>query len=156
MAASQAEILNGLSSEEAASLMALAVRISVPKGGVLFPLGEYADRVFVVESGCISLTLPMQIRGNLEDVMIEERMAGETVGWSGLIPPHRFTLKASAPSEASLLALPRVALLEHFAANPAVAARVTRNIAAVIGHRLQVFQAMWLREMQRTIDVRYA
>jgi hypothetical protein len=33
---------------------------------------------------------------------------------------------------------------------------VTRNLAAVIGQRLQVFQAMWLREMQRVIDTRSA
>jgi hypothetical protein len=29
---------------------------------------------------------------------------------------------------------------------------VSLNLAAVIGERLQLFQAMWLREMQRTVE----
>jgi hypothetical protein len=28
------------------------------------------------------------------------------------------------------------------------------NLASVIGQRLQVFQAMWLREMQRVVELR--
>ena len=31
--------------------------------------------------------------------------------------------------------------------------QVALNLASVIGQRLQVFQAMWLREMQRAVDV---
>ena len=30
------------------------------------------------------------------------------------------------------------------------------NLAAVIGERLQLFQTMWLREMQRTVELRCA
>ena len=47
--------------------------------------------------------------------------------------------------ETELLARPRVALLAHFDANPAVGLEVTRNVATVPD---QVFQARWLREMQ--------
>ncbi len=31
-----------------------------------------------------------------------------------------------------------------------------REFASVVGQRLQVFQAMWLREMQRVVSVRCA
>ena len=31
---------------------------------------------------------------------------------------------------------------------------VMRNLASVVGQRLQVFQAMWLREMQRFVETR--
>ena len=74
------------------------------------------------------------------------------VGWSGLVPPHRYTLNASAPLVTELLALPRAALLAHFAACPAVGYVVCRNLAGIVGQRLQVLQAMWLREMQRSLD----
>jgi CRP/FNR family cyclic AMP-dependent transcriptional regulator len=152
----QTDLLRGLSEDEAARLMAIGVPITVPTGGVLFRLGEAAERVYQVVHGRITLTLPMQIRGSQEDVLIEERLAGETVGWSGLIPPHRFTLKASAAVESQIVAFPRAALLEHFGAHPDIAYTVTRNVAAVIGHRLQVFQTMWLREMQRAVETRYS
>lgn len=152
----QTDLLKGLTEDEAARVMGLGTTIPLAAGEVLFRLGEPAERMFLVRSGRIHLSLPVAIRGQDEDVLIEERMAGETVGWSGLIPPHRFTLKAVAPVATELVALPRVALLEHFAANPTVAYTVTRNVGAVIGHRLQVFQTMWTREMQRAVELRYS
>jgi CRP/FNR family cyclic AMP-dependent transcriptional regulator len=150
------DLLNGLSEPEAARVAALGVTISTPAGHVLFNLGEPADTVYLVMKGRISLTLPMQIRGGEQDVLVEERLAGETLGWSGLIPPHRFTLKASASVESELLAFPRPALLEYFDEHPTVGYTVSRNVASVIGHRLEVFQTMWLREMQRVIELRYS
>jgi hypothetical protein len=64
-------------------------------------------------------------------------------------------LKATAMVATELTAFPRRALLEHFAANPAVAFIVMRNVGSVIGHRLQVFQTMWTREMQRSVEHKY-
>ena len=85
-------------------------------------------------------------------MVFEERTSGQTVGWSALIPPHKFTLAATAPLETEVIALPREELHKHFAANPTVGHRITLNLAIVIGHRLQLFQAMWQREMQRTVE----
>ena len=51
---------------------------------------------------------------------MEERVPGQTVGWSALIPPYRFTLTATAPLETEVIALSREALRAHFAADPAV------------------------------------
>ena len=53
-----------------------------------------------------------------------------------------------------MLAIPRVALLQYFDAHPDVGYIVTQNVAEVMGRRLQVFQAMWLREMQRVVELR--
>jgi CRP-like cAMP-binding protein len=98
----------------------------------------------------------MRVRDRDEDILIEERTAGQTLGWSALIPPNRFTLTATALVQTEVIALPRTALLEHFARTPEVGYAVTRNVAAVVGQRLQVFQAMWLREMQRVVKMGYA
>lgn len=156
MTALQTELLQGLSDADAAAVMAMAEPFQVPSGGVLFEMGAEADRLFVVVRGRIDLTLPMRIRDADEDVLLEEKHPGETLGWSAMIPPHRFTLKAKAPMSSELLAFPRKALLAHFEANPAVGLAVTRNVARVIGRRLQVFQTLWIREMQRVVDLRYA
>ena len=154
MAFDQSELLHGLSTEEAQRVTALGTRIRLPSGAELFPLGGPADSLFVVERGRIALTLPMQVDQHEEDVLIEERSPGQAFGWSALIPPHRFTLKATAPLDSEVLAIRRTALLEHFGAYPAVGFIVTQNVAQVMGRRLQVFQAMWLREMQRVIEHR--
>ena len=152
MAQEQPELLKDLEAEEVQRILALGTRIAVPSGASLFQLGDPAERLFLIERGRIRLTLPMQVRGREEDVVVEERTAGQTVGWSALIPPHRFTLAATAPLETEVIALPREELRKYFAAHPTVGYKFTLNLAIVIGHRLQLFQAMWLREMQRTVE----
>ncbi|HSK10084.1 MAG TPA: cyclic nucleotide-binding domain-containing protein [Vicinamibacterales bacterium] len=149
----EAELLHGLSPDAARAIVALGSRLVLPAGGVLFTLGSDADRLFLIERGRVSLTLPIQVEGREVDLLVEEKVTGQVVGWSALIPPHRFTLKACAPFEVELLAIERQALVEHFAAHPEVAYTVTRSIAAVVGQRLQVFQAMWLRQMQRALEM---
>jgi len=153
MTTAQPDLLAGLAEDAAAGIVALGSRVSLAAGAVLFNLGDTADSLFLIERGRIALSMPMQVRGREEDLLVEERLPGQGLGWSALIPPHRFTLKATAPLETELLALPRSALLDYFAARPAVGYAVTRNLAAVVGQRLQVFQAMWLREMQRVVKL---
>ncbi len=147
------ELLSGITSAEAEKILGLGSRLIVPSGTALFRLGEPADRLFLTTRGCIRLTLPIKIRNHEENILAEEISAGQTVGWSALIPPYLFTLTASAPAEAEVIALPRQALQEYFAANPAAGCKIAQNLAAVIGHRLHLFQTMWLREMQRTVEV---
>jgi CRP-like cAMP-binding protein len=154
MASSEPDLLRGLNPQDADHVRSLGTRIRLTSGAVLFELGARADSVFVVERGRINLTLPMQLGGREQDVLVEERQPGDTLGWSGLIPPHRFTLKAMAPLESEVIALPRDALLTHLTAHPAVGFTVLRNLAAVIGERLHIVQAMWLREMQRVLELR--
>ena len=98
----------------------------------------------------------MQIRGQEEDVLVEERSPGQTVGWSALIPPYRFTLSATASPDTEVIALPRESLREYLAAYPAAGCKIALNLAVVIGHRLQLFQTIWLREMERTVQARSA
>jgi CRP-like cAMP-binding protein len=94
----------------------------------------------------------MHVRDREEDVLVEEISPGQTVGWSALIPPYRFTLSAAAPLETEVVALPQERLREYFAAHTAAGCKIAQNLAVVIGHRLQLFQTMWLREMERTVQ----
>lgn len=150
---SRPDLLRSLSPEQVDAVLALADRIVLPAGAVLFQLGAEADRLFVIDRGRVDLTLPMQVFGREQDVLVEERTAGQTLGWSALIPPHRFTLKATARIDSDLTAFPRGALHDYLARHPEVGQVVTMNVAATIGQRLQVFQAMWLREMKRSLEL---
>ncbi len=150
------ELLKGLEADEADAIVALGARLTLPAGSVLFTLGGEADSAYAIESGRVSLTLPMQVGGREQDVLVEERTAGETVGWSALVPPHRFTLTAKTLIDSEVIAFSRAALLGHFASHPSVGLVVTRNISAVMGQRLQVLQAMWLREIQRVVHMTVA
>jgi CRP-like cAMP-binding protein len=150
------DLLRGLTPEQEAGILALGKPLILPSGAELFHLGAPADALFVVQRGRIRLTLPMELRGHDEEVLVEERAPGQTVGWSALTPPYRFTLTATAPLETEVVAFSRQALLAHFAAYPHIGQAVSLNLASVIGQRLQLFQTMWLREMQRTVELRCA
>lgn len=154
MAPGQPDLLTGVADGDAAGVMALGRRQTLAPGEVLFNLGDAADHLFLVERGRVALSLPMQVRGQVEDVQIEERLPGQALGWSALIPPHRFTLKATAPLATEVLALSRADLLAHLEARPALGFVVALNVAAIVGQRLQVLQAMWLREIQRVVQMK--
>ncbi len=150
------DLLKGLAPEEAERVLALGKRLMLTTGAELFHLGDAAECIYLVARGRLRLTLPMQVRSHEEDILVEERSSGQTVGWSALIPPYRFTLTASASLETEVIALPREALTSYFAGHPGTAYAVSLNLSCVIGHRLQLFQAMWLREIQRMVELRCA
>jgi CRP-like cAMP-binding protein len=156
MTRTQTELLNGLQESDAAEIERIGFRIALAQGNVLFRLGTDADKLFIIERGRVALTLPMRVLDREENVLIEERGGGQSLGWSALTPPHRFTLTATALVETEVLALPRLALFDHFEAHPAIGYIVARNVAAIIGQRLEIFQAMWMREMQRVVKMNYA
>lgn len=150
----EVELLKGLGPDDAGAILALGTVMHLASGEVLFELGAPAESIYVVRRGRIALTLPLQLEGRGQDVLVDERLPGQAVGWSGLIPPHLFTLKASAPLGTELLVLRRRVLLEHFATRPGVGYALVSNVAAIVGQRLQLIEAMWLREMQRVVDLR--
>ncbi len=150
------DLLKGLAPEDAKGVLALGKSVAIAAGEELFHLGDAADSIYVVARGRLRLTLPMQVRSREEDILVEERSSGQTVGWSALIPPYQFTLTASAPLETEVIAFSREALTSYFAAHPDTGYALTLNLSCVIGHRLQLFQAMWLREIQRMVEMRCA
>ena len=152
MSRDQMDLVRGLTAEEADAVLALGRRVTLATGQVLFEMGGDADCLYVIARGRIALTLPMQINGRHEDVVVEEHVAGQTLGWSALVPPHRFTLTATAPLASELLAIRRTDLLHYCSATPRVGQIVALNIVRIIGQRLQVLQAMWLRQMQRVVS----
>ena len=149
---SQPDLLKGLTAADAAAVLALGVPSDLVAGEVLFRLGDPADALHLIERGRIALSLPMRLAGRSQDVVVEEHDSGQTIGWSALIPPHRFTLTATAPLATRVLALRRASLIDFCAVHPRVGYLLALNIAAVVGQRLQVVQAMWLREMQRAVN----
>jgi len=149
-------LLQGLSPAEAEQVLALGSRVTVPSGGALFQLGDPADRLYFVERGRIRLSFPMLLQGHEEDVLFEELTAGETVGWSAMVPPYRFTLSATAPLETQLIALPREALCAFFEQSPEIGRKFGFNLLILVGQRLQLVQTMWMREIQRVVELRAA
>jgi len=146
------DLLAGLTSEGTSEILALASPTRVREGTVLFRLGDEANTLFLVQAGRVRLTFPMRIGSQQEDIRAEERLPGQMVGWSGLIPPHRFTLQAMATMDTELLALPGPALRTLLLEKPDIGYPVVTNLAQIVGQRLTIFQTMWIRELQRAVE----
>ena len=152
----QSDLLRGLPPAHAEAIEACGHLVTLSAGELLFTLGGGAECLYLIRRGRIVLTLPMHIDGRDQDVAIEEHEPGQTLGWSALIPPHRFTLTGVAPVPSEVLAIPRRALMDYCAGHPDAGFVIGMNIAGIIGHRLHLFQAMWLRQMQRAVSRAHA
>ena len=150
------ELFAGLEAADADAIRALGHTIRLAPGQALFGLGDDATHLYLVERGRIALTLPLRVGDREQQVPVEERSAGQALGWSALIPPHHFTLSAKALAETALLAVPRTELLAYLESHPAAGYRFTLNVASMVGHRLNVTQTMWMREVQRVVTLSYA
>jgi CRP-like cAMP-binding protein len=150
------DLLKGLDEAEAARILKLGRRVLLTAGAQLFHLGDSAESIYLVMRGRLRLTLPMQVRDREEEVLLEEGCVGQAVGWSALIPPYRFTLTATALLETEVIAVPREALQEYFAGHAETGETIAWNLSQIIGQRLHLFQAMWLREIQRMVELRCA
>jgi CRP/FNR family cyclic AMP-dependent transcriptional regulator len=150
------DLFDGLTAEQVSQVLSLASPKLFQQGKELFYLGEEAGELFLVVSGKVRLTLPLTVGNRELDVMVGESMSGNMLGWSGLIPPHRFTVKGVAMAETEVLSFPRPSLLAFLAENPVVGYAVMSNLARIVGQRLQVFQTMWIREMQHVVKSKTA
>lgn len=150
-----ASLFRGLTTEQCASLAPLAGDKAFSKGDSLFRLGQPAGELFIIRSGVVQLTIPLSMRGGEREVVVEEAQAGETVAWSALVEPYRFTMSARAGTDVELLAFSPRELLAALDARPEIAQRVLTNLAQVIARRLHVTQAMWTRELQHAVSMTF-
>jgi CRP/FNR family cyclic AMP-dependent transcriptional regulator len=147
----QTELLKGVPDTLASQILELGSLRSCQEGETVFSLGSEARDFFLVERGRVRLTLPMELGDQGEDIFVEERIPGQLLGWSALVPPFRFTLKGSAAEESQLLSIPAAGLLDLLALHPEAGHMVMGNLTGIIGKRLQMFQTMWVREIQRMV-----
>ena len=120
-------------------------------GDYLFLLGDDADRLYVVAKGVVDLCFPINVGGAMKDISVESATAGKTLGWSALVSPFRFTLSARAAEASEVISFTRADLLRFFEAEPRIGYDFLTGISEIVGIRLLKVQALWVRELQRTL-----
>lgn len=149
---SQCHLFAGLDVENVARIERLATRRRLESGERLFELGSRADQVFVVLDGTVEICLPLSIQGSIREIAISSEGEGATLGWSAFVKPYRFRLSARAAVASSVATFERTALLDLIKDDPAFGCVVLERIAEIISKRLLTLQALWARELQRTIS----
>lgn len=146
------ELFEGLSQEGLQRLLSIGSSQTLKAGENLFLLGDNASDFYVLVKGQVDLCFPIRLRGVVKDVTVESVGAGQALGWSALVKPHRFTLSARATEPSQVLGFARRDLLKLFEVEPAIGYAFLTKVAEVIGIRLLMFQALWVRELQRTLE----
>ena len=149
----KAELFQGLRDDELQRLAALGRRQSLRVGEYLFLLGDTADRLYVVAEGQVDLCFPISLRGAMKDISVESVVEGEALGWSALVKPYRFTLSARVTEPGEVVAFTRRELLQFFGDEPRIGYTLLTKISELVGIRLMKVQALWARELQRTLTV---
>lgn len=145
---SKSAIFEDISPEAIEELCACGRTLSLEEGHRLFDLGEDANELMILEDGAVELFFPVRVIGVTRELTLERKQVGDVVAWSALISPHRFTLSARCASKCVLACLSREDLHDHFDTDPEVGYLFMRNLAGVIGKRLNNMQDVWVRELQ--------
>lgn len=146
-----APLFAGLDGDELALVAATGRERRLARGETLFSLGESAVTLYVVAAGTVALTLPLPVQGTYRVLNLQEMEPGAMLGWSALVPPHKYTFGARAMDEATLVAFPAGLLTALFDEHPRIQRVVFTNLTAVIASRLTQLQAIVVRDFQRRL-----
>ena len=115
-------------------LMAGCARNEVFEAGAFIAReGESADRFFVVRAGRVGL----EIHAPTGPLVVETLGAGELVGWSWIVPPHRWVYDVEVLERARVVAIDAACLRDKCEVDPAFGYRVMKRFAQVVAERLQ-------------------
>ena len=124
----------GLDEDALDLISGCATNVHVRPDQFLFRLGEPADRFFVVRHGRVALELHSPGTGVHVLDTVED---GDVLGWSWLVPPHRWFLDARAVAPTSLISIDGVCLRGKCDEDPALGYALLQRVAHVMYERLQ-------------------
>ncbi len=79
----------------------------------------------------------MEIHAPTGPLVIETLGEGELVGWSWIVPPHRWVYDVEVLERARVVAIDAACLRDKCEADPAFGYRVMKRFAQVVAERLQ-------------------
>jgi CRP/FNR family transcriptional regulator, cyclic AMP receptor protein len=127
-------LLTGLAPEFLGILAQHARARRLAENEVVFRYGERAHHFYLVTQGHISVEVAA-IEGPA--LQLQDLGPGKVVGWSWLIPPHRWSFQARAKTPAEIIELDGDAVLRECEANPKFGYELLKRFSALMSERLQ-------------------
>lgn len=115
-------------------LAACAQEVRFDENAYLLRQNAPAKTFYLIEAGQVEIKIAGAATGHAP---LETLGAGEAVGWSWLLPPHRWHFDAIARIPTRALALDADCLRSAMDADSAVGYAITRGLLAVVAQRLQ-------------------
>lgn len=110
---------------------------------VMFHFGEHASRFYLVVAGHVSVEVAA-IEG--PSLQLQDLGPGMVLGWSWLIPPHRWAFQARAKTPVEVVEFDGDAVLEHCEADPAFGYALLKRFSALMSERLHQARQRMIEE----------
>ncbi len=128
-------LFKGFAPDETEAFLRRCQKNTYPDGTHLFMEQSEATKLYLILKGSIDLNFEMPQRENAYTT-IATRKPGDAVGWSAIVPPHKYRLSGYCRGETSLLEIDRNTLQVLFEMNYHLGYIFMRNIAVLTGERL--------------------
>lgn len=102
-------------------------------GEHIFREGAESHKFYLIREGQVAIEVEPPVR---KPIILETLSAGEVMGWSWLVPPHRAAFAARAQTNVRVLSFNGACLLKSMETDPALGFAVLRRFLPVIAHRL--------------------
>lgn len=130
-------LFGGLESEMIKAIASVGEEVSYRPGEWLFHEDDPADTLFLVLGGAVELTVNLSPNGASEQLTrLDTRTSGEVIGWSALVPPHRYTLGGRARGDTRMAQFDGPRLRELLNANPSAGYQMLYKLSQIVGERL--------------------
>jgi len=127
-------LLARLSHTHRAAIAGISRHVDYAPGTTLFEQGGPADKCWIILKGCAVVDTSTPTRDRLA---VQSVGPGELLGWSWLLPPHRWHFSATTVSPTSAVVVDTVELRKLADADPTLGYRLTLILLEALLNRLQ-------------------
>ena len=125
--------LRGLTQEQIEKLIECTATIYVKQGENLFTTGSMANQFYVIKSGRFDLSLYTEQRG---PQTLETIRRGEVLGWSWILPPHRWVFDAKAVVDSEVIVFNAFTVLDMCKKDPDLNTSILKLFLKILSRRL--------------------
>jgi CRP-like cAMP-binding protein len=137
--------LQGLSPAHFHALADCAQRVTLTPGQFLGREHEPANHLYLIQAGRVAIESQTLDRGT---VRIQTLGPGEIVGWSWLVPPHRWQFHACVNELVRAVALDALVLRERCEQDHELGYQLLKRLVAVVAQRLSATQQQLLDSLR--------
>lgn len=142
---------SGLTASDLRHISEICKIVTLEKGAKIFSRGDSANNFYIVRSGKVHLSFQISILLAYEEIVVDTISAGDIFGWSALVDPHRFTLSAYCDGDSELIQIGGKHMISLCAKRPHVGYILMRNLAKVLGSRMDRIQRLFEKEIELNV-----
>src|SRR5581483_955993 len=133
---SECQALKSLPPECLEILSDCSSNVSFTEGQLIFTSQQEADSFYILRSGEVGLVVPYE-HGAIE---VQKLYKGDILGWSWLLPPYKWVLKARALTRVEAVKIDAKRLRGLFGTHPEFEREVLKHLMPIVIQRLNALQ----------------